>query len=380
MRKSRQNAGARRNGASRRVRYAVVGAGHISQNAMLPAFPNAARNSELTAIVSDDPTKRRRLKRMYGVEHVFGYDEFDAACRAGLFDAVYIALPNSMHRDYTCRAAAAGIHVLCEKPMAVNPDECQSMIDAAEAGNVKLMIAYRLHFEEANLKAVDIARKARLGALRFFNSVFSMQVKENNIRLEAALGGGPLFDIGIYCINAARYLFGANPIEVSAMMAAGADRRFREVGEAIAATLRFPGERLATFICSFGAADASFYQIQGTKGSLRAEPAYDYQEDLGHLLTINNKKQERLFRKRDQFAPQLLYFSDCILRDRVPEPGGAEGLIDVRIIDALYESIRTGQPVPLEMLPTDPRPSLRQEIRRPKPRKKPLIKAESAHR
>jgi glucose-fructose oxidoreductase len=365
--------------ARRRIRYAVVGAGHIAQNAVLPAFVNAKKNSELTAIISDDPKKRAKLKRLYGVENFWSYDQYDEACGSGLFDAVYIALPNSMHRDYTCRAAAAGIHVLCEKPMAVNAEECQTMIDAAQEAGVKLMIAYRLHFEACNLQAVQIAGSGKLGKLRLFNSVFSMQVKDDNIRLEAELGGGALFDIGIYCINAARYIFGGNPTEVSALMAQGDDPRFSEVGEAISAVMRFPGDRLASFTCSFGAADASIYEVLGAKGSLRVEPAYNYQEDLGHKLKIGDKVREKKFKKRDQFAPELLYFSDCVINNREPEPGGAEGLIDVRIIEAIYESVRTGQPVPLDGLPTDPMPSLRQEIRRPAPRKKPLVHAESAH-
>ena len=154
------------------------------------------------------------------------------------------------------RAARAGLHVLCEKPMAVTSSECEEMIRATREANVKLMIAYRLHFERANLEVAKLARSGKLGELRFFSSEFSMQVSDDNIRLNPAeKGGGPLYDIGIYCINAARYCFAEDPVEVWATATRSGDRRFREVDETVAATMRFKDERLATFTCSFGAAD-----------------------------------------------------------------------------------------------------------------------------
>jgi glucose-fructose oxidoreductase len=162
------------------VRYAVVGLGHIAQVAVLPAFAHARRNSRLAALVSDDAAKLRSMSRKYGVRNTFSYDDFDAALEQ--VDAVYIALPNSMHAEYTERAAAAGVHVLCEKPMAVTADECERMIDACRENNVKLMIAYRLHFEEINLQVIDLVRRGRIGEPKFFNSSFSLTVRPGNIR------------------------------------------------------------------------------------------------------------------------------------------------------------------------------------------------------
>ena len=187
---------------------------------------------------------------------------------------MYIALPNNMHCDYVTRAAKAGVHVLCEKPMAVTEQECRQMIRAVERARTQLMVAYRLHLEEANVKAVEIARSGKLGKLRMFNSLFSLQVREGDIRVRRKMGGGSLYDIGVYCINAARYLFQDNPVEVSAFSVKGTDRRFREVDEMSGALLRFPGDRLASFICSFGAADVSSYEVIGTKGRLQVDPAY----------------------------------------------------------------------------------------------------------
>jgi glucose-fructose oxidoreductase len=290
--------------------------------------------------------------------------------RSGEVDAVYIALPNSLHAEYAVRAAQAGVHILVEKPMAVSVEQCERMAKAARDAGVKLMVAYRLHFERANLEAIEVARSGRIGEPRLFSSSFTMRVVPGNIRLKKALGGGTLYDIGIYCINAARGLYREEPLEVRAA-AAGT---IGEVEETIAAVLRFPGERLAAFTCSFGAADVSEYRVVGTKGDLALEPAYEYAMALQHRLTLDGERKERRFAKRDQFAPELLYFSDCVLKNHQPEPGADEGLADVRIIEALYRSARIGQPVELGPYEKRERPSLEQEIRRP-----PIEKPRTVH-
>src|SRR5690242_814309 len=351
------------------VRYAVVGCGHIAQVAVLPAFGNARRNSKLAAIVSGDPEKREQLKKKYGVETACAYEQYDALLRSGDIDAVYIALPNSMHAEYTERAARAGVHVLCEKPMAVTEAECELMARVAREHQAKLMVAYRLHFERANLEAVEIARSGRIGEPRLFTSTFTMTVVPGNIRVQRALGGGVLYDIGIYCINAARSLFRDEPIEVRAV-AAGA---IGDVEESVSALLRFPNERLASFTASFGAADVSEYRLVGTKGELAVDPAYEYARPLEHRLSMDGSVvSERRFAKRDQFAPELLYFSDCLLTNRDPEPSAEEGLADVRVIRALYQSMASGEAVELAPYQRRERPSLEQEIRRP-PIEKPAV-------
>ena len=361
--------------SKRKIRYAVVGQGYISQVAVLPAFSNARKNSELAALISDDPVKLKKLGKKYNVRSLYSYEEYDACLSSGEIDAVYIALPNSMHREYTERAARAGVHILCEKPMAVTEEDCEAMIRVASASKVKLMIAYRLHFEAANLKAVQMVRSGRLGEPRIFNSVFTMQVEKGNIRLKKDLGGGTLYDIGIYCINAARYLFQDEPIEVSAFSANNGEDRFREVDEMTAAILRFPNERLATFTCSFGAADASAYEIVGTKARLRVDPAYEHAGDLTHQLTSDGKSRKQTFPHRDQFAPELLHFSECIIEDKDPEPSGLEGLADVRIIRALYRSAKTGQPAKLGDFEKIDRSDPEQEMRRPPVEKPDLVHA-----
>jgi glucose-fructose oxidoreductase len=368
-----------RKSSGAKVRYAVVGLGHIAQVAALPAFAHAKRNSELVALVSDDAQKLRALGRKYRVRHLASYDEYEALLKTGEVDAVYIGLPNHLHRDYAIRAAEAGVHVLCEKPLAVTAEDCESMIETAERHRVKLMTAYRLHFEKANLTAVETVRSGKIGEARFFSSVFSMDVEEGNIRLAPiAKGGGTLYDIGIYCINAARYLFRAEPEDAFAWSADNGEKRFRDCDEMTSAVLRFPGDRLASFVSSFGAAPTATYRIVGTKGDLRMDSAYEYAEPMKMTITVNEKSRERTFPKRDQFAPELIYFSDCIRTGRDPEPSGREGLADVRIIEALYRSAREGRAIRLPAFEKRKRPTKKQEITAPPVKKPELVKVESA--
>lgn len=362
----------------RQVRYAVVGLGYIAQVALLPAFAHARKNTRLAALVSDDPTKLRQLSRRYGVPATYSYRNYSECLESGEIDAVLIALPNFLHRDYAVAAARAGIHILCEKPLAVTETECLDIIRASEEADVRLMTAYRLHFEKANLEAVRVVRSGRIGDPRLFQSVFTMQVQPGNIRLEAeGYGGGPLYDIGVYCVNAARYLFRAEPQEVVAFRATTPQKRFQDVESTAGAILRFPGDRLATFSCSFGAADTGWYQIVGTKGDLRVDPAYEYAEALHHRLTIGGRSRERRFPKRDQFAAELLYFSDCVLRGRRPEPSGREGLADVRIIRALLESADKGKAISLPQFDRTSRPEPKQEIHRPPVSKPELVRVDA---
>lgn len=362
--------------ASSKVRYAVVGLGYISQIAVLPAFAHARENSELSALVSGDPQKLRKLSRKYKIERTYSYEQYADCLKSGEIDAVYIALPNHMHRAYTESAAQAGIHVLCEKPMAFDEAECEGMIAAAEKGRVKLMIAYRLHFERGNLNAAEVVNSGTIGEARIFTSVFSQQVKAGNSRLKANIGGGAIYDMGIYCINAARYLFRSEPEQVFAWNVSSSDKRFREVPEMTSGLLKFSDDRIASFTTSFGATDRSVFEVIGTKGVLKMDPAYEMVDDLKTEITIGSRTVEKTFRKRDQFAPELVYFSNCILHNKQPEPSGHEGLADVRIIRALLESAEINRPVAVPKVDIRERPGLAQEIsKRAVPAAPPLVKA-----
>jgi glucose-fructose oxidoreductase len=350
---------------SRKVGYAVVGLGHFAQEAVLPAFAHAESNSRLAALVTGDSEKARKLGRKYGVP-VYGYEQLEECLARPEVDAVYIATPNAQHMEFAVRAARAGAHVLCEKPMAMSEAECRRMIGACEDSDVRLMVAYRLHFEEANLKLVEAIRKGRIGDPRIFTSTFSFQVNPPNIRLEKAAGGGVAWDIGVYCVNAARYLFQAEPLEVFAFRARGQDARFAETEEAVTAVMRFPDDRVANFTVSFGAASTATYLVVGTEGEVRLENAYDYHGELQwKVKPTKGRASEGTVPPRDHLAPELMYFSDCVLKGEQPEPDGWEGLADVRIISALYESAERGRSVRIEPVRKRARPTGKQEMRVP---------------
>lgn len=333
-----------------KIRYGVVGLGYIAQVAVLPAFRHAWKNSELTALVTGDPLKAKKLSRRYSVPHVYGYEELDHLIQSDIVDALYICVPNHRHTEITTRALRSGIHVLCEKPLALTVDDAEEMRSAMKDSRAKLMTAYRLHFEAANLRVLDLCKSGKLGKLKYFGSNFSFEIKDkNNIRLKAETGGGPLWDIGIYCINAARNIFNAEPIEVFGMATASSDPRFDEVHETVSAVMKFPGERTGSFNCSFGANDISEYRVVGDKGSVFLENAYDYATKRTLHTQVEDKKRKQVYKKADQFAPEIVYFSECILSNKNPEPSLWEGWADMRVILALQQSIREERPVRLDM-------------------------------
>ena len=360
----------------RSIRYAVVGLGHIAQVAVLPAFAHARRNSKLVAVVSDDAAKRREIAKRYKLDHAFSYDEFDDCLE--VVDAVYIALPNSMHAEYTIRAARAGVHVLCEKPMAVTVKECGQMIAACRRASVKLMIAYRLHFEALNLEAIDLARKGLLGALKFFNSSFSMTVRRGDIRTKRAHGGGSLYDIGVV-LHQCR----PQPVSRGADPGVGGGNQQRP---GVACRDRRNDRRDPSIRRRTGR--HVHHQLQcvrrGGLSDRRHErrpprrPCVRICRGARYRLTIDGKTTRKAFAKHDQFAPELLYFSDCILKNRQPEPSGEEGRQDVRIVQALYKSAGTGRPVAIPPFTKRIRPTGRQRITRPGLKKPRLVKVQSA--
>jgi predicted dehydrogenase len=341
---------------------AVIGQGHFAQAAVLPAIEQLDE-VDLVALVSGSDHKLDELGDRYGVRTRCHYDQLDQLLAGGTVDAVYVAVPNDLHAEIALVAARHHVHVMCEKPMAPTEAECMQMIRACERAHVKLMVAYRLHFEAANLIAVELARGGEIGAPRVFSSVFSMQVRDGNVRTQPRRGAGPIYDIGIYCVNAARYLFRAEPLEVTAMKMTGRDPRFTSVEEAFAVTMRFPEERVAQFTCSFGAHDRAHYQVIGTEGFLTLENAYDYTAEMKLEVEGKNGHKSRTFTKRDQIAAEIAYFARCIREDMDPEPSGWEGLADIRIIAAIQSSARFGRAVPIEPLQRPSRPDLGQEIR-----------------
>ncbi|OCJ66437.1 glucose-fructose oxidoreductase oxidoreductase [Agrobacterium tumefaciens] len=337
------------------VRYAVVGVGWISQIAFLPGV-DLTGNSKTTALVSGKREAADRLAKFYDIAHVYSYDQYDEMLAADVVDAVYIALPNAMHADYAIRAVKAGKHVIVEKPLAVSVAECEAMIAAADGAGVFLMTAYRLHNEPGTVHALDLIRAGAIGDPRLFTSLFSFQARAANHRLKASNWGGPLQDIGIYCVNAVRHVFADEPFEVMAARNHVDDPRFAEVEESFAATMMFPKGRIAQFSASFGAEQLHMYRIAGTEGDISVECAFDFQSPTIVRLTRGAEVIEHEFEQTDQFAGQTAYFSDCIKSGVAPEPDGAEGLADVAILLALEEAAKTGVAQKVALHPRDRHP------------------------
>jgi len=343
-----------------KVRYAVIGTGWFAQAAVLPAFQHTP-NSVLGAIVSGDPEKRQELSAKYNVP-AHSYEECEALLSRGEINAIYIVTPNSLHAEYALMAARHKVHVLCEKPLAADAKEAKEMIKACKKARVKLMTAYRLHFEEGNLTATQMVKDGKIGEPRLFHSMNCQQVMEGNTRLEADLAGGPLRDMGIYCINAARYLFQDDPVEVLAVQASNDETRFGEVPEMVSAIMRFPKERIACFTAGFGESKVSEFRLVGTNGDIRMSPAYGFDSDLQMFVTVDDSTSDQRFHRRDQVGAEIIYFSDCVLNKRDPEPDGYEGLADMMIIEAIEESARKRKTVKLKKFRPKRRPSKQQEV------------------
>lgn len=339
------------------IRFAVVGAGWISQEAFLPGAAQSG-NAAVAAIVTGDLDKGRRLADFHGIPQVVHYDDYDALLAGGTVDAVYVALPNSLHADYTIRAARAGKHVMVEKPLATSVAEAEAMIAACEAAGVYLMTAYRLHNEPGTLAVLDHIRRGDIGRPLIYQSVFSFQMAPGNHRLQAAHWGGPLQDVGVYCVNAARHIFAEEPIEATATLVRPADDpRFAEIEASVAATLRFPSGGLAQFVCSFGAGEVDNYRVVGAAGDLELDPGFKFDCAMTLRLRRGGATETTVFPRIDHFGAQVAYFSDCILSGTPPEADGAEGLADMRALIAIEAAARTGLPQPIASPPRPRHPT-----------------------
>ncbi|HEY1066272.1 MAG TPA: Gfo/Idh/MocA family oxidoreductase [Pirellulales bacterium] len=328
------------------VGWAIVGLGELAVGEILPAFERCAL-SKPTALVSGHRDKAEKLAKAYGIkpQNIYNYDNYDKLAENPDVDVIYIVLPNSMHAEYTIRGFKAKKHVLCEKPMATSVEECEQMIAAANDAQKKLMIAYRLRYEPFNMAAIEMCQKQEFGKLQTITASNNQNVTAPNIRLSKQLGGGPLGDIGIYCLNATRYLTGQEPIEVNAMRHQPQDDpRFREVPESVAFTLKFPSGGIATCDCSFGTAESRRYRVQGADGVLHMDRAFGYR---GQRLFLDKggRDAELKIEPVNHFAAEMDHFSECVRADREPRTPGEEGLADVRVIAAIEEAAKSGRAV-----------------------------------
>jgi predicted dehydrogenase len=334
----------------KKLGWAVVGLGSLAINQILPAFAKCEK-SKVVAFVSGHPDKANKLALRYGVnpKNIYNYQNYDTIRDNPEVDVIYIVLPNGMHAEYTIRGHQAGKHVLCEKPMANTPAECQQMIDAARQADRNLMIAYRCRYEPYNQEAIRIARSRQMGPTQMILADTGFPIgNPNQWRLTKRLGGGgSMMDIGIYALNASRYLTGEEPAEVNAMIySTPGDPRFKEVEEHVTFQLRFPSGILANCSSSYGYFHQSHFRIMGTEARLIMDPAtwYSglrmYKEHENIIETIDLPVV-------DHFAAEMDHMSDCVMQNKQPLTPGEEGLRDITLIQAVYRAAQTNQTVKL---------------------------------
>jgi len=341
-----------------RIGYAIVGLGRLSLDQIMPAF-GSCKNAKPVALVSGDAAKAAKVAAQYGIKptSIYNYQNFDTIKDNKEIQAVYIVLPNGMHEEFTVRAAKAGKHVLCEKPMANNSKQAQNMIDACKAANVKLMIAYRIQYEPKNTYVKNWVRNKEKGNTKIIELVNVQNTGDpKQWRLNKALaGGGSLPDIGLYCLNTSRFLLGEEPEWVNATMySTPGDERFKEVEEAVLWQMGFPGGALVNCVTSYGAHDTKRYKCMTDKGaSMGLDPAFPYK---GLMIEGEYAEGTQLFKHHpamgdaDQFALEMDHFAECVMKNKTPYTPGEEGLQDHKIMEAIYQSAKEGKRISLEKI------------------------------
>ena len=332
--------------APKKLGVALVGIGSLTMNQILPAFAKCTMVKPV-ALVSGHPDKAKAQAAKYNLDakNIYNYDNYDTIKDNPDIDMVYIVLPNGMHAEYTIRAAKAGKHVLCEKPMANTPEECQAMIDACNAAKKKLFVAYRMHYEPMTLKAIEIARGTGLGTVKQISADCGFSIGDpTQWRLNKKLaGGGSFMDIGIYALNAVRYLSGQEPTQVTAFSYATPDDvRFKEVEETISVELQFKSGLQASVLSTYGFG-CGRYRVYGTRGTMEAEPFMNYGGN--RLYPTGRSRAEFTYTPVDHFGTEMDAFSDAIQNDKPILTPGEEGLKDMKVIAASYESAKTGKTV-----------------------------------
>jgi predicted dehydrogenase len=329
--------------AKDQIGYCIVGLGRISLGHFMPGCL-AAKKSRVVALVSGHRDKAEKTAAQYNVAagSIYNYDNFDRIAENKDIDAVYIALPNSMHAEYTIRAAKAGKHVLCEKPMATTVYDAQAMINACLLAKTKLMIAYRCQYEPVNLAAIQMIKDGKLGMVQAIESANGFVERAGEWRLNKKMaGGGPLMDMGVYSLNACRYLTGEEPRYIEGFSSViDLDGRFDQVEENLSFVIRFPSGIVASCSTTYGAQMNGFVRVHGAKGILHMEPAFSYEGIRLRTQIRGEADSEIVSQENDpaQFTREADYFSNCINTNEEPKSNGEEGMRDMRNISEIYKS------------------------------------------
>ena len=328
-------------GDGRRLGYAMIGLGEISKH--FGGGVKESQHSKITGLVSGDRAKAEQWAQQYGVaaDSIYSYEDMDRMKDNKGIDAVYVALPNSMHAEFTIRSAKAGKHVLCEKPMAVSVAECEQMIAACKAAKVKLMIAYRMQYEPLTLEAIQRIRSGEIGEVRAIETWNGFNIQPGRWRTERKLaGGGPLMDVGIYSLNATRYLTGEEPVEFRAFQTTNrSDPRFKDIEETMTWTQRFPSGILASCGTTYGAQMSDYFKVAGSNGLLEMGPAFGYE---GMTMKVKTKGEPEVktnpAKDPAQFATEADAFAMNVFDDSAVKASGEEGMRDIRYISQIYQA------------------------------------------
>ncbi|GGH02952.1 Gfo/Idh/MocA family protein [Mucilaginibacter phyllosphaerae] len=326
---------------AKRLGIALVGLGGYSSGQLAPALQKTS-NCYLAGIVTGTPSKAVEWSKKYNIpqKNIYNYQNFDDIAKNPDIDIVYIVLPVFMHKEYTIRAAQAGKHVICEKPMALNAAECREMIAACKKANRLLSIGYRLHFEPHTQEVMRLGQKQILGKVTQLETAngFTYNGDPNAWRIKKALaGGGGLMDMGIYAIQGARYTLGQEPIAVKATQEKTRPELFKDVDETVFWELKFPGGQKVTGKSSYNH-DWGYLRAKTEKGSFELEPAYGY----GGLDGKINGKPMQIPNNAQQ-AAQMDDFATCVNLKKQSRVPGEEGLKDMKVVDAIYRSLNSGR-------------------------------------
>jgi len=334
------------NMVARTVRWGIISTARIAQRAVIPAIQDS-RNGTVVAIASRSLPQAQEVARNLGIPRAYGsYEELLADPEV---DAVYNPLPNSLHKEWTIRAAEGGKHVLCEKPLALNAAECDEMIRACEAHGVRFMEAFMYRFHPQITRLKELLSSGIIGPLQLIRASFSFRLSDlTNIRLRKDLGGGALMDVGCYTVNFSRLMAGAEPVEVQAVAHFGDQSG---VDETLVGVLRFPAGEIAQVDCSFRAPFRQFCELVGQDGVIQVPaPWLPGTADATIIVRRDDETQTIAVPGANHYQLMVEHFAECVLTGREPRYPASEGRDNMRVIDALYESARGGRPVRLDDL------------------------------
>jgi predicted dehydrogenase len=337
----------------KRVGYAVVGLGSISQVAVLPAFAHS-KKAKLVAVVSGDKKKAQKFAEQFKAGDAFSYAELAKCLSNPEVEAVYIATPPGEHEKYAVAAAKSGKHVLCEKPLAATVKQARNMVETCRHNKVQFMTAYRKYFEPSSVTLKNMISKGELGRIDVIHTLFTElrpfgDQSPSWLFSRKLCGGGPLTDLGVYCVNTCRWLVNEDPVAASCAVSWVRDRRrYKEVEEGIAFRLEFRSGLILQGTAAYSAAFSSFVHVHGEKGWAELAPAFAFEEERRLSGKIAGRWFAKTFKPIDEFALELDYFAKCIREGHKPEPAGEQGLRDIIIIDAIYQAAKKGGTVKIK--------------------------------